>query len=142
MCIKSRVYCTEADDLIDEFKIFCRRWQAETRLRGSRDANELPPTPPDKLRDHLYPRVATAKIYTTELSYYSPGEKNLDGQKAEKEVGDDRREREREREREEREKRTRERRDAAQAIFSARVVKQQKIINHRDFYSAKINLIT
>lgn len=31
------------------------------------------------------------------------------------------------------------------AIFSARVVKQQKIINHRDFYSAEpaeINLIT
>lgn len=67
----------------------------------------------------------------------------MDGQKAEKEVGDDReRARKRKREREEREKRMRERRDAAQAIFSARVVKQQKIINHRDFYSAKINLIT
>jgi len=40
-----------------------------------------------------------------ELSYYSPGKKNLDGQKAEKEVGDDRRARKR--------KRMRERRDAA-----------------------------
>lgn len=57
-------------------------------------------------------------------------------------IGESEKEKEREREGREREKRMRERRDAAQAIFSARVVKQQKIINHRDFYSAKINLIT
>lgn len=45
-------------------------------------------------------RVATAKIYTTKLSYYSPGVKSLDRQKAEKEVGDDLSERKREGERE------------------------------------------
>ena len=66
----------------------------------SRNANELPPASPDKLRDHLYPRVATAKIYTTELSYYSSGgKKNLDGQKAKKRkwemIGEQERERER-----------------------------------------------
>lgn len=43
--------------------------------------------------------------------------------------------RERKRKRKEERDRERECRDATRAIFSARIVKQQKIINHRDFYT-------
>lgn len=82
--------------LLRNFKFFTQA-NREIRLHGSRNTTELPPASLDKLRDHLYPRVATAKIYAMELSYYSSGEKNLDGQKAEKEVGDDRRARKKER---------------------------------------------
>jgi len=57
----------------------------------------------------------------------------LGGQKAGKEAGDDSREKEEEKGRER--QRGTECRDATRAIFSARIVKQQKIINHRDFYT-------
>jgi len=39
--------------LLTNSTFFLLEQQTETRLRGSRDSSELPPTPPDKLRDHL-----------------------------------------------------------------------------------------
>lgn len=93
-------------------------------------SSELPANPPHELRDRLYPAESRKFISPGSPTVHATGEKTR--------TEEARREEARGPSEEQSQTTTR-------AIFSARVVKQQKIINHRDFYSAaraEINLIT